>query len=72
MTKSFLLAASPTLLRAAPCFAAQWSWPRVGKKVAAVVKMAKKDENILQAMKDVGVDTFLIPSAETTYSRVFH
>lgn len=45
---------------------------RVGKKVAAVVKMAKKDENILQPMKDVGVDTFLIPSAETTYSRVIH
>ena len=45
---------------------------RVGKKVAAVVKMAPKDENILQAMKDVGVDTFLIPSAETTYSRVLH
>lgn len=45
---------------------------RVGKKVAAVVKMAKKDENILQAMKDVGVDTYLIPSAETTFSRVLH
>jgi sugar/nucleoside kinase (ribokinase family) len=46
--------------------------PRVGKKVAAVVKMAKKDEHILQPMKDAGVDTFLIPSEETTYSRVFH
>jgi sugar/nucleoside kinase (ribokinase family) len=46
--------------------------PRVGKKVAAVVKMAKKDENILQPMKDAGVNTFLIPSEETTYSRVFH
>jgi sugar/nucleoside kinase (ribokinase family) len=46
--------------------------PRVGKKVAAVVKMAKKDEKILQPMKDAGVDTFLIPSEETTYSRVFH
>jgi sugar/nucleoside kinase (ribokinase family) len=45
---------------------------RVNKKVAAVVKMAKKDENILQAMKDVGVDTYVIPSAETTYSRVLH
>jgi len=45
---------------------------RVGKKVAAVVKMAKKDEHILQAMKDVGVDTYLIPSEETTYSRVLH
>jgi sugar/nucleoside kinase (ribokinase family) len=45
---------------------------RIGKKVAAVVKMAKKDENILQAMKDVGVDTYLIPSTETTFSRVLH
>jgi sugar/nucleoside kinase (ribokinase family) len=46
--------------------------PRVGKKVAAVVKMAKEDEAILKPMQDVGVDTFVIPSAETTYSRVFH
>ncbi len=46
--------------------------PRVGKKVAAVVKMARKDEHILQPMKDAGVDTYLIPSEETTYSRVFH
>jgi sugar/nucleoside kinase (ribokinase family) len=45
---------------------------RVGKQVAAVVKMAKKDENILQPMKDAGVDTYLIPSDETTYSRVLH
>ena len=45
---------------------------RVGKKVAAVVKMAKRDENILQPMKDAGVDTYLIPGAETTYSRVLH
>ena len=45
---------------------------RVGKKVAAVVKLAKKDESILQPMKEVGVDTYLIPSAETTYSRVLH
>jgi sugar/nucleoside kinase (ribokinase family) len=45
---------------------------RIGRKVAAVVKMATKDEPILQAMKDVGVDTYLIPSAETTFSRVLH
>ena len=46
--------------------------PRVGRKVAAVVKMAPKDEPILQPMKDAGVDTYLIPSAETTFSRVLH
>jgi len=45
---------------------------RIGKKVAAVVKMAEKDENILQSMKDVGVDTYLIPSEETTFSQVLH
>jgi sugar/nucleoside kinase (ribokinase family) len=46
--------------------------PRVGKRVAAVVKMAKKDEHILQPMREAGVDTYLIPSEETTYSRVLH
>jgi len=46
--------------------------PRVGRKVAAVVKMAPKDEPILQPLKDAGVDTYLIPSAETTFSRVLH
>jgi sugar/nucleoside kinase (ribokinase family) len=45
---------------------------RVGKKVAAVVKMSRKDEKILQPMKDAGVATYLIPGAETTYSRVLH
>jgi sugar/nucleoside kinase (ribokinase family) len=45
---------------------------RVGKKVAAVVKMAEKDQHILKAMQDVGVDTYLIPSDETTYSQVLH
>ena len=45
---------------------------RIGKKVAAVVKMAKKDEAILQPMKEVGVDTYLIPSEETSYNRVLH
>ena len=46
--------------------------PRVGRKVAAVVKMARKDESILQPMQDAGVDTYLIPSEETTFSRVLH
>jgi sugar/nucleoside kinase (ribokinase family) len=45
---------------------------RVGKKVAAVVKMSKKDENILQSMKDVGVETYLVPSDVTTYAMVIH
>ena len=45
---------------------------RVGKKVAVVAKMAKKDEEILQPMKDLGIDCYLIPSAETSYNRVVH
>jgi sugar/nucleoside kinase (ribokinase family) len=45
---------------------------RVGRKVAAVVKMAEKDESILQSMKDIGIDTYLIPSEETSYNRVVH
>ncbi|MBN2009333.1 hypothetical protein JW960_08300 [candidate division KSB1 bacterium] len=45
---------------------------QVEKKVAAVVKMAEKDEHILKAMHDVGVDTYLIPAQETTFSRVLH
>jgi sugar/nucleoside kinase (ribokinase family) len=45
---------------------------RVGKKVAVVVKMAKKDESILQPMKDLGIDTYLIPSEDTSYNRVLH
>ncbi len=45
---------------------------RVGKKVAAVVKMSPDDEEILQPMKDLGIDTFLIPAAETSYNRVVH
>ena len=45
---------------------------RIGMKIAAVVKMAPKDEEILQSMKDAGVDTFLIPAEDTTFSRVHH
>jgi sugar/nucleoside kinase (ribokinase family) len=45
---------------------------RVGKRVAAVVKMARRDEHILAPMTEAGVDTYLIPSDETTYSRVVH
>lgn len=45
---------------------------RIGKQVAAVVKMAEKDKHILKSMQDNGVETHLIPSEETTYSRVLH
>jgi len=45
---------------------------RVGNKVAAVVKMNPAEEEILNPMKEVGVDTYLIPSDVTTYSKVVH
>jgi sugar/nucleoside kinase (ribokinase family) len=45
---------------------------RVGKKVAVVAKMSPKDEQILQPMKDLGIDCFLVPSKETSYNRVVH
>lgn len=45
---------------------------RTGKRVAVIVKMAERDEHILQPMRDAGIDTYLIPAAETTYSVVIH
>lgn len=45
---------------------------RLGKNVAAVVKMSRDEEHINQPMKDLGVAVFVIPSDVTTYSRVIH
>jgi sugar/nucleoside kinase (ribokinase family) len=45
---------------------------RVGREVAVVTKMAEKDKSILQPMIDLGIDTYLIPSEETSYNRVLH
>ncbi len=45
---------------------------RIGKKVAAVVKMSRDEEHINQPMKEQGVDVFVIPAGVTTYSRVVH
>ncbi|MGE5615246.1 MAG: PfkB family carbohydrate kinase [Bacillota bacterium] len=45
---------------------------RIGKKVAAVVKMSPQDEDINAIMKENGIDVYLIPSKETTYSKVIH
>ena len=45
---------------------------RIGKKVAAVVKMSKDEEHINQPMKEQGVDVYVIPAQATTYSRVVH
>jgi sugar/nucleoside kinase (ribokinase family) len=45
---------------------------RTGKRVAVVAKMAQADEAILQPMRDAGIDVYLIPAAETTWSVVIH
>jgi sugar/nucleoside kinase (ribokinase family) len=34
--------------------------------------MSPQDEQILEPLKNTGVDTYLIPAEETTYSRVLH
>jgi sugar/nucleoside kinase (ribokinase family) len=45
---------------------------RVGKKVAVVTRMAPKDKNILEPMRQNGIDLYVIPAAETTYMKVVH
>jgi sugar/nucleoside kinase (ribokinase family) len=45
---------------------------RIGKRVAVVTRMAPADEAILQPFKDLGVETYLVPAAQTSYSVVIH
>lgn len=45
---------------------------RTGKRVAAIVKMSQEDDKINVPMTEAGIDTYLIPSKETTYSKVIH
>ena len=43
---------------------------RVGKKIAVVTRMAPKDKNILEPMRQNGIKLYVIPAAETTYMKV--
>ncbi len=43
-----------------------------GKKIAVVTRMAREDDHYLASLKDVGVDIYLQPVAETTRMRVVH
>jgi sugar/nucleoside kinase (ribokinase family) len=45
---------------------------RVGQKVAVVTRMDPADEGILNPLKELGVEIFVIPSPETSYSVVIH
>jgi sugar/nucleoside kinase (ribokinase family) len=45
---------------------------RVGKKVALVTRLAKKDEHILDTLKEIGVHCFVTYSDETSWMYVGH
>lgn len=45
---------------------------RVGRKVAAIVKMSPADDRILQPMRDAGIRTLLIPAPQTSHMVVIH
>lgn len=45
---------------------------RIGRDIAVITRMSPKDSSILKPMEDIGIDTFLLPSEETTYMRVEH
>lgn len=45
---------------------------RIGARVAVVTKIAQADEGILKPFKDLGVETFVVPSKVTTYAVVIH
>ncbi len=63
---------SPTVAPGSAVLCGAMVAARVGKKAAAVVKMSPKDKDILTPLKNLGVDTYLIPSDVTTYSKVVH
>lgn len=45
---------------------------RIGQKVAVVTRMAEADRDILRPLEELGVETFVAPAEETTYSVVIH
>lgn len=45
---------------------------RIGKKVALVTRLAKKDEHILDSLKEIGVDCYVTYSDETSWMYVGH
>ncbi len=45
---------------------------RVCKDISVITKMLPDDIDILKPMKEMGIDTHLVPSRETTYMRVEH
>ena len=45
---------------------------RIGKKVALVTRLAKKDEHILDSLKEIGVDCYVTYTDETSWMYVGH
>lgn len=45
---------------------------RVGQKVAVVTRMAPADEGILNPLRELGIEIFMVPAQETSYSVVIH
>jgi diketogulonate reductase-like aldo/keto reductase len=45
---------------------------QVGKKVAVITRMARRDEQILGSLRRNGVAVHVIPAAATTYMKVIH
>jgi sugar/nucleoside kinase (ribokinase family) len=45
---------------------------RIGQRVAIVTRMAPADEILLRPLKDLGVETIVIPTRETTWAVVIH
>ncbi|MCE5185942.1 MAG: PfkB family carbohydrate kinase [Planctomycetaceae bacterium] len=45
---------------------------RIVQGVAVITRMSPEDRSILKPMQDIGIETRLIPSKETTYMRVEH
>jgi sugar/nucleoside kinase (ribokinase family) len=45
---------------------------RLGKKTAVIVKMAEKDRHILKELQELGADTYVIPSNNTTYVKLIY
>lgn len=45
---------------------------RIGKRVLVITKMAASDAAILEPLHAAGVETLLVPAAETSYMQVIH
>lgn len=45
---------------------------RTGRKIAAIVRMNRDEEKIIQPMRDEGIDVYIVPTEVTTFNRVIH